>query len=82
MLCVIRGMVMKAYERTSKDKEGHDCMVKCFDVYDSEDVVRISKIPDKVWNETKKMSIGEFPCKVYSNQYGVSLVYNAEEVSF
>lgn len=72
---VVTGRVMDVYEKKYKAKDGSDKFVIMADVYVGRQVYAVSKVPLTMY---KPEQVATIPVKIYNNQYGLSLVFDAD----
>jgi hypothetical protein len=73
MKAFISGMVVSVYNRVGRDKDGKSISIPMADLYCGHEIVKVAKVDESF----VQGSLMEYiPVNVYSNQYGLSVVFD------
>ena len=76
--CKISGLCLKVYSKDYQDKEGKKKTMSIADIYVSPDLVHVSRVDSRLVGEG--MQITDLPVKVYNGQYGLSVVFDDDDL--
>lgn len=74
MQAKISGMVMSMYDRNGKDRNGQPVVIPMADMYVGHEIVKVARV-NASFVVGKKLE--NVPVNIYSNQYGLSIVFDA-----
>lgn len=73
MKAFISGMVVSVYNRSGKNRDGEETSIPMADLYCGHEIVKVAKV-DETFVQGSLMEY--IPVNVYSNQYGLSVVFD------
>lgn len=73
MKAFISGMIVSVYNREGKDKDGKSISIPMADLYCGHEIVKVAKVDESFVQGTLMEYV---PVNVYSNQYGLSVVFD------